>query len=422
MKKSINISIEGNNIRLKERGITMYARLDTRRSNTKGEHPIRIRIIHKGIVRDYGTKQSATSDQFERIVAKRPQGTEADIKIAVIELLDRAYGIVQSVDPFSFSSFNDLYLNKRNNDLSNVYNWYEDKIRQLKENGQLGTAITYNYSMESLISYTGNDKLRFDDINIKFLENFEKWMTSEGKSPTTIGIYLRPLRHIINLAIDHPSNLVKEYPFKNYKIPTPRSIKKALSKADLKAIYEYPVLKGSAEAYYKDIWLFSYFANGINIKDICKLKYKDVKGDFIEFKRAKTMRTNKDTKPISISLTEDLKRIIEEYGTRPIEKNNFIFDFLKSGMTDEQEMAAIKQAVKQTNKYIKRIAEVLEIKAVVTSYTARHSFATILKNAGVAPAFIGESLGHSSLSTTESYLGSFENDAKQENAKKLKDW
>ena len=418
MKKSINISVESNNIKLSNLGITMFARLDTRRKNKDEKYPIRIRIIHNRDTRDYGTKQNATIKEYEKITGLRPKGIIADKKIIVIALLNRAFSIVQEIKPFNFTEFNEIYLNKQNNDKYNIYNWYDDKIKELRENGQIGTALTYEYSKKSLRNFTDTEILKFDKITPQFLKKYERQMNN----PTTVGIYLRPLKHIFNRAMDHPSNFVKNYPFKAYKIPSPRNIKKALTKLEIKSIYEYDAEEGSPEAYYKDIWLFSYFANGINMKDICKLKYRNIKGNHIEFRRAKTINSNKNTKPISIVFTEDLNRIIEEYGTKPRAKDNYIFSFLKSGINEVQEMAAIKQATKQTNKYIKRIAKNLGIEAEVSTYTARHSFATILKNAGVAPSFIGESLGHSSLKTTEGYLGSFETDQKKENIDKLKDW
>lgn len=419
------IRLQEADIKLSTRGLSMYALLDQRRPNTKGTFPIRIRIMLNSLYRDYGTKQYASAEEFIKITNGHPKGTAADIKIEVLALLERAYSIIQDVDPFSFAKFNDVYLNKQSNDRNNIYNWYEDKIKELKANGQLGTALTYEYSKKSLQDFTKSEILTFDKITPKFLEKYERQMSN----PTTVGIYLRPLRHIFNLAIDHTSGFLHDYPFKRkshetnkYKIPSPRNIKKALTKLEIKSIYEYKAEKGSSEAFYKDIWLFSYFANGINMKDICKLQYKNIKGTSIEFRRAKTERSNKNTKPITILLTEDLNGIINEYGTKPKVKENYIFTFLKPTMSKEKEMAAIKQATKQTNKYIRKVAENLEIKAEISFYWARHSFATILKNAGVAPSFIGESMGHSSLKTTEDYFGSFESEQRKDNIGKLKDW
>ena len=421
-KKSICISIEGNDIALSKKGVTMFARLDTRRPNKLGTYPIRIRLIHNSVVRDYGTKQNTTKTDYEKITGERPKGIAADKKLIIISLLQRAFDVVKNIDPFNFTDFNNAYLNKQNNDLNNVFNWYDDKIKELKDNGQIGTAISYEYSKKSLIDYSGKEILMFDDINVKFLKEYEKWNVQKENSRTTVGIYLRPLRHIFARAIQHPSRFISISPFNKYKIPKTQSGKTALKKNQLKLIYEYQAPEGSQEEFYKDIWLFSYFANGINMKDICKLKYSNIKGNNIEFIRAKTKDTNQTTKSIRIVLTSDLNRIIEQYGTKPETKENYIFNFLKSGLNDNEELRLIKLNTRRVNKYIKEIAEKLEINEEVSTYTARHSFATILKNAGVAPAFIGESLGHTSLKTTESYLDSFEYEQAAENVNNLKDW
>jgi site-specific recombinase XerD len=84
-----------------------------------------------------------------------------------------------------------------------------------------------------------------------------------------------------------------------------------------------------------------------------------------------------------------------------------------------EELAKIKQATKTINKYMRRIGEKLEIDMKLTTYTARHSFATILKRSGAPIEFISESLGHKDLKTTENYLDSFEDDAKESYQKQL---
>lgn len=410
------IRLQGADIELQSIGLSLYAQLDKRRPNKKGTYPIRIRITHRRSYRDYGTRQVASLEEWEKVTLKRPKDRLADMKIKILALLERAFGIIKDIDPFSFEEFNDLYMNKRSNDRFNIINWYNDKITELKANDQIGTAITYECSRNSIQDFKGKDKrLTFEQITPDFLRKYEAWNYSQGNSAATVGIYLRPLRHLFNRA----KKIVKDYPFDDYRIPAPRNIKKSLIKEQIKSIYEYSSSEDSITDFYRDIWLFSYFANGINMKDICRLKYDNIKGGFLEFRRAKTARTNRNNKPISIVLTDDLKKIIDIHGQGG---NGYIFNFLEEGMSAEKEMAAVKQAMRQTNKYIRKITSELGIENDVTTYTARHSFATILKNAGVSPSFIGESLGHSSLKTTESYLGSFETDQRKENINKLKDW
>ena len=77
-------------------------------------------------------------------------------------------------------------------------------------------------------------------------------------------------------------------------------------------------------------------------------------------------------------------------------------------MTAEKERQVIQQLTKTINKYMKRIAQKLEIQKDVTTYFARHSFATVLRNSGASMEFISEALGHSDMKTTKSYLAGFE--------------
>jgi len=299
----------------------------------------------------------------------------------------------------------------------------------MKKDGRLGNAVTYQYSMLSLKTFTSKSNLQFSEITPNFLKEYEKWMVTEGgKSRTTVGIYLRPLRHLYRKAIQQKDANSENYPFsidkndKKYSIPSPRNVKKALMKAEIKLIYDYSPIEGSTEHFYRDLWLFSYLGNGINMKDICLLRYKNIQGDHIYFNRAKTANTKKNEKQIDIIVTEKVNEIIERWGVKPAIPENFIFPFLKEEISIEKQQAIIKQATKQCNKYIKRICKEIGLKSNVSTYTARHSFATVLKRAGANIAFISDALGHSDIKVTENYLGSFEDDAKKEIAKTLTDW
>jgi hypothetical protein len=102
-------------------------------------------------------------------------------------------------------------------------------------------------------------------------------MPDQGKSFSTIGIYLRHTRAIVNKAIEDGHVDKRMYPFgkRKYQIPTSRNIKKALVLEDIKKIFDYTPVSDS-EAKHRDLWLFSYLANGMNVKDTIRLKYRNV--------------------------------------------------------------------------------------------------------------------------------------------------
>lgn len=101
------------------------------------------------------------------------------------------------------------------------------------------------------------------------------------------------------------------------------------------------------------------------------------------------------------------------------DKKDFIFPVLTKGLIPERERQLIQQLTQVINSHMKSIAEILEIKNDVTTYAARHSFATVLQPSGVSTAFISEALGHSSVKTTQSYLAGFEDESKRETIKAL---
>ena len=114
--------------------------------------------------------------------------------------------------------------------------------------------------------------------------------------------------------------------------------------------------------------------------------------------------------------------IINRWGNKERAKDNYVFDVLEKGISPEREQRLIQQFTKMVNKYLAQVAEKVGIEKPVTTYYARHSFATILRNSGAPTAFISESLGHSNLKTTEHYLDSFEKKVRKTWSAKLLDF
>lgn len=113
----------------------------------------------------------------------------------------------------------------------------------------------------------------------------------------------------------------------------------------------------------------------------------------------------------------ELKCIIEKWGNKP-QPDNFIFPYLTGKEDAEKRKKITQDLTKRINKRMKLIGNHLGI-GNITTYTARHTFATVLKRENINIAFICESLGHQDLKTTESYLASFEKEERQKNARLL---
>ena len=402
---------------------------DTRRSKSTGLYPIKLRITFARVQRFYqigvdASKADYTLIQDTNAIKSVASSTEKrrlnELKLKCDAIVVKASSIAEKLDDFTFRAFERSFFR---NELSieDVYSYYDDIIKQITKEGRIGTASNYQSSLSSLKLF--KPKLSFRDVTVDFLKEYEKWLLGKGKSITTVGVYLRPLRAVLNQAIsDAIISRESHYPFgkRKYQIPSSKNIKKALQPSELKKIYDYKPLIGTWWAKARDFFIFSYLCNGINMKDILQLQYSNIDGDYIRFTRAKTLHTNRaNSGLISIYMTEEVKAIIERWHNPSKEPEDYLFPFLKKHLPPEKEQATIKQFTRMINTYLKLIVDELGIDKHVTTYHARHSFATMLKRNGTSTELISESLGHSNLKTTASYLDSFDDETKKQLQTKL---
>ncbi|MCS2500263.1 site-specific integrase [Bacteroides ovatus] len=239
------------------------------------------------------------------------------------------------------------------------------------------------------------------------------FLRSRENSSNTIGIRFRELRALYNKAIE--DNLVheKNYPFKRFKVArfSKKTSKRAIKKEDIKRImnvdlrlitkYHSPLLYLS-----KDLFLFSYLGCGINLIDIAYLRYENITENRLRFNRHKTGQ------PINFALQGRLREIILKYTKEGCSPKDFIFPILDRRIhkTQQQQDDRIIKVTKGINRNLKKIGQFLNLSIPITTYVARHSFATVLKRSGVNISIISEALGHTNLSTTQYYLDSFENE------------
>ncbi|MFN5443274.1 MAG: tyrosine-type recombinase/integrase [Crocinitomicaceae bacterium] len=382
--------------------------LDDLRPTKTGECSVKIRITFNRKRKYFPTGVYLTPNDYEQIFKGKRRTTEQkEIFTKVNYFLNKAENIINKLPVFTYDIFEESFLEQRNvqNSVSFAFDKY---IEQLKLENRVGTASSYECARNSLNEFNSN--LSFADININQLKKYENWMISNGKSLTTIGIYLRSLRAIYNL-----QNIDKSlYPFgeaKNkYSIPTSRNIKKALTLEEIGRIYNYKAVPNSTKEMAKDYWLFLYLCNGMNVKDFCLLKWENIEQQTLYYTRAKTRRSKKESKKIIVALKSEALDIIKKWGVPSIQKSNYIFPHFQVGISAERELKICRQLTKQINKYLKLICNEVGIDKPVTTYFARHSFATVLKRSGSKIEMISELLGHSSVDVTENYLDSFENE------------
>lgn len=404
-------------------GVTTAIIHDKRISHYDETYAVKLRVTYRRVQKYYPINVNLTTEEWEKVHSVRPRKEFKDHLTYFNKVEQEAIEIIKAMPVFSFSAFEKKF-NQGPQTEQDALVIFQSYIDQLKEEGRIRTASSYSCAMVSIKGFVESKhrkRLNFWDITPEYLTEYENWMLKKGNSNTTIGIYLRSLRTIVNLGIERNLMDKDSYPFgkRKYQIPGGKNIKKALFLDEIKNIFEYNTTTDSEEKA-RDLWIFSYLCNGVNVKDIAKLQYKNLSKTHISFVRAKTARSTKaNQKAISIIRMPEINSIIEKWGIQSDDPNAYVFGLISADDTPEQELAKIKQAVKNINKYMKRIGEALKLNLTLTTYTARHSYATILKRSGAPIEFISESLGHKDLKTTENYLDSFEDDVKESYQRKL---
>lgn len=299
---------------------------------------------------------------------------------------------------------------------------FGEKIKILETRERIGTSELYFSALISLLDFKPG--LRLEDITEEFLYAYEKWFLGQGNTETSEGIYLRNLRAIINRPKNKKLFTEDRYPFgkEKFQIPTGTNTKKALDPVEIKLIYDYQQqTKEESEMYARDMWLYGFFANGINPKDIAYLQNKNfVDDDYIQILRQKTKNTTRSKpKQLIVPINDDMRRIRKRWGNPDTDPDAYVFPILSHGLSAHRRRELVLGFVCLLNTWMKFIAGILGIKKKVRTMEWRHTMATILKRAGASTEFIKETMGHTSLSTTENYLDSFEIDVKKQYAKHL---
>ncbi len=405
-----------------------------------GRFPVKLQVTHQRIQRQYTipglrftpdefgviTDSISKSDQRKYGLNRLFTATEKkNIRTMLFKIQERGEEILKEMETFDFEHFKIALKGESGKRYHRkVSDYFEHKAKELDAIGKVGTATGYRATLVSLLKF--DKHISFHKITPSYLKRYEVWFVTEGKtvqkgkekrggSYTTVGIYMRNLRHIVNLAIK--DGVMDKYPFgegkDKYQIPVSNNIKKALNLNEIALLFNYES-DVEQEMISLKYWLFSYLCNGMNFVDMLNLRYSNIDGDSLTFIRQKTKDTSKHKTRIEVILLPPTKAIIQDLGNMDRRADNYIFPILKKGLSPVAQKKLVSQHIQTTNKYMKRIAKKLGIDEHISTYYARHSYSTIIRNSGASTEFIAEQLGHQSTKVTQSYLDSFSSDTKRE--------
>lgn len=395
-------------------GVSVLTVLDKRKAKKNGLYPVKVQVIYNRKQKYYTTGQELTIKEWEQL----PQSKTHKLS-SVRYGLENSFSLIkQQVEALVFrGDFSFDILNARLGRYSGIFvnSVFLKKMEELQTNGQANTYLSYKGTLHKIEQFAGK-QISFQEITINWLNRCEHFWLSTGSSYSSMSFYFRNLKCIINMA--RKDGIIKEsqYPFGKgkYEVPSGSGRKLALTLEQIKRLVTYTDGTKLTEMY-RDLWFFSYLCNGINYRDMLFLQYSNIINGEICFIRAKTARNTKHSKIIHAVITPEMQSIIDKWGNSNTSPDNYIFPFAKGTEGPFEKVKLIREVITECNQVLKTIAHETGIPRI-TTYAARHSFATVLKRSGVNIAYISESLGHSNLSITENYLASFEADERRKNS------
>ena len=342
-------------------------------------------------------------------------GSKLEVRTILKVKQDILNEIIQRPDVLSFKDVKEAFKNykvNKNTFVDDVYNGFDSHIKKLKDRDSHKTAKSLTSSKNNFYRYNKELGLRFTDITVDWLQTYSR-IRRQTVSVSTVAVDFRNLRTVFNQAIEKNPSLSAVYPFGRgkFQIPVGASKNVGLSKEDLLKIKNF-----NSDNYYlqmaRDYFMFSYYANGMNLKDLIKLK----KGQK-EYIRSKTEHTSKFEKRLDINYNQTQEEIISRHKG----SGKYLFNVLDD--EDNPEMIFKKTDLKASSvaAQLKNLAKALGLPPEFSFQWARHSYATNMEKAGINLKAVSESLGHTSVRTTESYLKSISNEDRDaiDEAKKL---
>ena len=260
------------------------------------------------------------------------------------------------------------------------------QIQYLDKTGRDGNKRVVTLTKDRLKKYIGYEMLEFRQITPGWLRGLEQELRIKGNSNSTIGIHMRNIRTIYNQAIDSGVAKLEEYPFRRYKIPKTVKTKRNLSVEKIREIKKLDNLT-PYQARARDMFMLSFYLVGINLKDLLLYKGEINKGR-IDYTRHKTKME------YSVLVHPEAQEIIDRYRSDG--------KYLLNVMDRFTDYLNARKAINMNLK--KKIAKEIKHPGNLTTYYARHSWATIAKSIGISRDTIRLALGHGLNTITDIYI------------------
>lgn len=281
-----------------------------------------------------------------------------------------------------------------------VLDFMKNQIRLMRNANRLGTALNYEKTMKNFAEFLGGVNLPFSAMTEQLIADYNAFLVQRGMVRNSISFYMRIMRAVYNKAVRQ--KLVEQsHPFTEVYTGIDRTRKRAVSESVISQLYKLKLTEDTPLALARDIFIFSYCTRGMAFVDIAYLKKENISGGMLSYVRHKTGQR------LTVRIEPPIGEIIKHY--EPYVRNSpYLFPIITSN-DPEEAYRQYQTALGYHNRKLKKLGKLTGENLRLSSYTARHSWATVARNHNVPLSIISAGMGHTSEKTTLIYLESVEN-------------
>ncbi len=285
--------------------------------------------------------------------------------------------------------------NQKNSDLG-LLSFSRDLTSRMKEIGKDRTAERYSITLNSFTRFRKERDIPLEEVNSALMVEYEMYLRATGVCPNTSSFYLRNLRAIYNRAVEDGLT-VQQYPFKHVYTGIDRTVKRGVTVDIVRRIRDLDLTDRPDLDLARDIFMFSFYTRGMSFVDMAFLKKKDLQYGVLTYRRRKTDQL------LIIKWEKPMQAIIDKYNTSG---TPYLLPIIRANGVDERRQYV--NYAHLINNKLKKIGKLVGLSIPLTTYVARHGWASIAKSKNISIATISEAMGHDSEYTTRIYLASLD--------------
>lgn len=270
-------------------------------------------------------------------------------------------------------------------------------IEQFRQLGKNRTGEIYSSALASFLRFNSGKDIALKKINPDIMMLYESYLQTERRiTRNSSSFYMRALRAIYNRAVEQGITN-DNHPFKYVYIGVDRTVKRALQLHDIKKISSLNLTAKRRQAFARDLFMFSFYTRGMSFVDMAYLKKSNLRYGVLTYRRRKTGQQ------LQIKWEKCMQAFIDKWGTGTA-------DFLLPIITCEKKDYRLQyqSAMSYMNILLKQVGAMAGVNIPLTTYVARHSWASIARSRNIPLSVISEGMGHDSERTTQIYLSSLE--------------